>query len=83
MSMLQTIRAARTMSTPVKRSISRASTSEAHISILGVVLMSAPVKRRRRSSSSSPDLVEVKQEWAEWPAPRDKMDEARRFILDM
>ena len=47
----------------------------------------SPAKRRRRSSPVKSDHDEVIGEygsvWADWPAPRDAVREARDFILDM
>ena len=51
---------------------------------------SPPVAKRRRRSSlelvkieDGADVSEYGSRWADWPAPRDAMAEARAFILDM
>lgn len=46
---------------------------------------SSPPKRvkRSRSSSSADELVEVDDAFPDWPAPRDAMEKAREFILEM
>lgn len=72
-----------TMSSPLKRSISKVSASEPDLFLLiSAADLSGPVKKRRRASSS-PELVEIGSEWGEWPAPSNQMEEARKFILDM
>ncbi|KAI5453465.1 hypothetical protein NCC49_005940 [Naganishia albida] len=46
---------------------------------------SSPSKRvkRSRSASSEGELVAVKDAWPDWPAPREAIDRARDFILEI